>query len=92
MEPAEDTMNTPLETATLHPLDLPATEIANGLRKALVTSESVIAESVRRARAVCETLNPFTVIREDQALDTARAADRAIARGHCCPPQAATSR
>lgn len=79
-------MNTPLETATLHPLDLPAMEIASGIRKALFTSESVVAESLRRARAVSETLNPFTVIREDQAREAARAADRAVARGEAVGP------
>lgn len=79
-------MNTPLETATQHPLDLPAMEIANGIRKALFTSESVVAESLRRAKAVCETLNPFTVIREDQALEAARAADRAIASREAVGP------
>jgi Asp-tRNA(Asn)/Glu-tRNA(Gln) amidotransferase A subunit family amidase len=67
--------------AASHPLDLPATEIASGIREGRFTSESVVAESIRRAKAVSATLNPFAVIREEQALEAARAADRAAARG-----------
>ncbi len=65
----------------MHPLDLPSVEIARGIREGRFTSEEVVSESIRRANAVSSTLNPFTVIRDDQALEAARMADRAAARG-----------
>lgn len=64
-----------------HPLDLAATEIAAGIRTGAFNAETVVAESIRRAKAVSATLNPFTLIREEKALEAARAADRAVARG-----------
>ncbi len=64
-----------------HPLDLPACEIARGIREQRFSAESVVAESIRRAKAVSSVLNPFVVIREEGALETARAADRAVERG-----------
>jgi Asp-tRNA(Asn)/Glu-tRNA(Gln) amidotransferase A subunit family amidase len=76
----------PAESAASHPLDLPATEIARGIREGQFSSESIVAESIRRARLVTATLNAFTVIREDQALEAARAADRVIARGEAAAP------
>ncbi len=63
-----------------HPLDLPASEIASGVRAGRFTAEAVVGESIRRARIVSETLNPFAVIREEQALEAARKADQAVAR------------
>ncbi|MDB5554361.1 MAG: amidase protein [Rhizobium sp.] len=75
-------MNMPITTTvTNHPLDLPATAIASGIRSGAFTAEAVVAESLRRAKAVSKTLNAFVVIREAQALEAARAADRAAARG-----------
>ncbi|PKA42645.1 amidase [Rhizobium sullae] len=79
-------MSKPLETDMPHPLDLPAAAIATGIRQGRFTSESVVAESIRRAKAVCETLNPFTIIREEQALETAREADRSIVGGEATGP------
>ncbi|ULJ71874.1 amidase [Rhizobium gallicum] len=79
-------MSKPLETATPHPLDLPAMEIASGICQGRFASENVVAESIRRAKAVRETLNPFTVLREEQALEAAREADRAAARGEATGP------
>lgn len=76
----------PAESAASHPLDLPATEIARGIREGQFTSESIVSESIRRARLVTAKLNAFTVIREDQALEAARAADRVIARGEATAP------
>lgn len=85
MGPADMTTMTG-EPATAHPLDLPATEIASGIRHGHFTSESVVLESIRRARDVSAKLNPFTVIREGQALESARAADRAVAKGVATGP------
>lgn len=80
-------MNKPLETTTEpHPLDLPATGIADGIRTGRFTAETVVAESIRRARAVSPLLNPFAVIREEQALDAARKADQAVSRGEATGP------
>jgi len=80
-------MNKPLETTTEpHPLDLPATEIAGGIRAGRFTAEIVVAESIRRAKAVSPLLNPFAVIREEQALDAARKADQAVSRGEATGP------
>jgi Asp-tRNA(Asn)/Glu-tRNA(Gln) amidotransferase A subunit family amidase len=69
-----------------HPLDLTADEIANGIRSGAFSAEAVVAESIRRARAVNKTLNPFAVIREDQALEAARRADLAVERGETTGP------
>ncbi|NTF45945.1 amidase [Rhizobium rhizogenes] len=66
---------------TPHPLDLPATEIASGIRSGQFTSEAVVAESIRRAKSANATLNAFTVIREEQALASARKADRILSEG-----------
>jgi len=62
-----------------HPLDLPALQIASGIRNKHFSCEEVIGESIRRAKFVNAHLNAFTIIREQQALEVARAVDRAIA-------------
>jgi Asp-tRNA(Asn)/Glu-tRNA(Gln) amidotransferase A subunit family amidase len=64
-----------------HPLDLPTAEIATGIRTGAFSAETVVAESIRRAKAIKPALNPFVLIREDKALETALAVDGAIARG-----------
>ncbi len=75
-------MNKPQTTRTEHhPLDMPAVEIADGIRSHRFTAEAVVTESIRRAKAVNGTLNAFTVIREDAALTSARSADEAISKG-----------
>lgn len=68
-----------------HPLDLPATEIAAGIRAGEFSAEVVVAESLRRAKIVNETLNAFTLLREEAALAAARAADRRLADGGNIP-------
>lgn len=67
--------------AALHPLDLTAAEIAAGIRTRRFSAEAVVAESLKRGRVVNETLNAFTLLREDAALEAARAADRRVADG-----------
>jgi len=64
-----------------HPLDLPARRLAKTLRAGEASAEEVVAESLRRGRAIQGRLNPFTLLREEQAMEAARAADRAAARG-----------
>lgn len=69
-----------------HPLDLPATEIADGIRAGHFSAETVVAESLRRAKIVNPALNAFTVVREEAALAAAGAADRRRAEGGPLPP------
>lgn len=67
------------------PLDLPAVGIAAGIRAGHFSAEAVVAESLRRAKIVNETLNAFTLLREDAALVAAREVDRCIAGGGPVP-------
>lgn len=69
-----------------HPLDLPATDIAGGIRAGAFRCEDVVAESIRRAKVVQATLNPFTIIREEEALEAARKADASVQRGEGTGP------
>lgn len=76
----------PASHQTNHPLDLPAAGIASGISAGAFTAETVVSESLRRAKAVSQTLNPFAVIREEQALEAAREADQVVARGEVLGP------
>ncbi|MFD1983957.1 amidase [Mesorhizobium newzealandense] len=69
-----------------HPLDLTAKAIADGIRSGAFSAETVVGESIRRAKVVSQTLNPFAVIREEQALEAARQADLTVARGEATGP------
>ncbi|MDG3576599.1 amidase [Rhizobium sp. YJ-22] len=70
----------------IHPLDLPAMEIAAGIRTGRFSAEAVVCESLRRAKIVDGALNAFTLLREEAALAAARAADLRIASGEDVPP------
>ena len=59
-----------------HPLDLPAAKLAAKIRDGGVSAEAVVTESLRRAKAIQPKLNPFVLLREEQALEAARAIDR----------------
>ena len=59
-----------------HPLDLPASVMARKIREGSVSAEEVVSESLRRARAIQDRLNPFVLLREEKALAAAREADR----------------
>lgn len=72
-------------TPQAHPLDLPATEIAAGIRAGAFSAVSVVAESLRRAKIVDQSLNAFTLLREEAALASAREADRQVATGAATP-------
>lgn len=69
-----------------HPLDLNANAIADGIRSGAFSAETVVGESIRRAKAVNRMLNAFAVIREEQALEAARLADRTVARREATGP------
>lgn len=64
-----------------HPLDLKASEIAAGVRGGEFSAVAVVEESLRRAHAVQDELNAFTLIRDDQAMKAAHALDAAISSG-----------
>jgi len=71
-----------------HPLDLPAWQIALGIRERHFSCEEVVGESISRAKQVNTRLNAFTLIREQQALEAAQAIDQAIASGKPLGPLA----
>jgi Asp-tRNA(Asn)/Glu-tRNA(Gln) amidotransferase A subunit family amidase len=58
-----------------HPLDLHAPRLATRIREGAISAEAVVAESLRRAHAIQDSLNPFTLLRDEQALAAARAID-----------------
>ncbi|GLS22908.1 amidase [Labrys miyagiensis] len=64
-----------------HLLDLPATAIAGAIRRGEARAEDVVGESLRRARAIQDDLNAFTLICEQRALAAARRADEAVRAG-----------
>ncbi len=78
-------MTSPTPTE-LHPLDLPATAMAAGIRAGRFRAETVVGEAIARARAVSEPLNPFTLLREEQAMAAALEADLAVKRGEAVGP------
>jgi len=77
--------STPVTHPALHPLDQSASAIAADIRTGRVTVETIVSEALRRAHAA-SPLNAFTVIRDEQALLAARAADRAVAVGAALGP------
>ncbi|MFP5516088.1 MAG: amidase [Alphaproteobacteria bacterium] len=77
------TASTPTD---LHPLDLPATAMAAGIRTGRFRAATVVGEAIARARAVAGPLNPFTLLREEPAMAAAIAADLAVERGEATGP------
>ena len=69
-----------------HPLDLPASAIADAIRTHGVRTEEVVAESLRRARKAADSFNAFTLICEQRALAAARRADEAVMTGRPLGP------
>ena len=59
-----------------HTLDLPVPRLVAKIREGGVSAEAVVAESLRRAKAIQPRFNAFTLLREEQALEAARAIDR----------------
>ena len=62
-------------------LERPILEIAAMLRAGRLSSEQLTTLSVARAKASQPVINAFIAIREEKALQTARARDRELARG-----------
>src|SRR5580765_4984329 len=83
----EKTMNPAgMRRSQAHPLDLPASEIADGVRQLRFRAEDVVAESLRRAEACQAELNGFTLLRGERALAAARRADEAADAGRSLGP------
>jgi amidase len=63
-----------------------ATELAAAIRSGRTSSREVIEAHLRRIEAVNPAVNAVTVVLGEQALEAARAADRAVAGGGDLPP------
>lgn len=63
-----------------------AVELAEAIRSRQVSSQEVIGAHLRRIEAVNPSVNAVTVVLGEQALDAAKAADRAAAGGGDLPP------
>jgi amidase len=65
---------------------LSATELAKAIRTRQLSSHEVIQAHLRRIEAVNPSVNAVTVVLAEQALEAAKAADRAVADGDPLPP------
>jgi amidase len=63
-----------------------ALELADAIRSRQTSSQEVIEAQLRRIEAVNPSINAVTVVLGEQALDAAKAADRAVAGGDDLPP------
>jgi amidase len=63
-----------------------ALELAEAIRSRQVSSQEVIESHLRRIEAVNPSVNAVTVVLDEQALEAAKAADRAVAAGSDLPP------
>jgi amidase len=63
-----------------------ATDLAGAIRSRQASSQEVIEAHLRRIEAVNPAVNAVTVVLAEQALDAAKAADRAVAGGGDLPP------
>ena len=63
-----------------------AMDLAEAIRSRQVSSLEVIEAHLRRIEAVNPAVNAITVVLAEQALDAAKAADRALAGGVALPP------
>jgi Asp-tRNA(Asn)/Glu-tRNA(Gln) amidotransferase A subunit family amidase len=59
----------------------PATEIAEGIKNRVLSSEAVVRNALERIEQVNGPLNCFVFTYPDEAIELARAADAAVARG-----------
>jgi amidase len=64
---------------------LSATELAQAIRSRQVSSRDLIGAHLRRIEAVNPLINAVTVVMGEQALEAAKAADRAVAGGGDLP-------
>jgi amidase len=65
---------------------LSATELAEAIRSKQASSQEVIEAHLRRIEDVNPSINAVTVVLGEQAVEAAKAADRAVARGGDLPP------
>ncbi|HEX6551665.1 MAG TPA: amidase [Ktedonobacteraceae bacterium] len=63
-----------------------ATELAEAIRSRHISSQEVIEAHLRRIEVVNPSVNAVTVVLGEQALEAAKAADRAVAAGDDLPP------
>jgi amidase len=63
-----------------------ATELAEVIRSREASSREVVEAHMRRIEEVNPSINAITVLLDEQALEAATAADRAVARGGDLPP------
>jgi hypothetical protein len=63
-----------------------ALELADAIRSRQTSSQEVIESHLRRIEAVNPSINAVTVVLGEQALEAAKAADRAVAGGGELPP------
>ena len=63
-----------------------ATELAHAIRSRQTSSQEVIESHLRRIEAVNPSINAVTVVLGEQAIEAAKAADRAVAGGGELPP------
>lgn len=63
-----------------------ATELAEAIRSRQTSSQEVVEDHLRRIEAVNPSINAVTVVLGEQALEAAKAADRAVAGGGDLPP------
>jgi amidase len=63
-----------------------ATELAQAIRSKQASSREVVEAHLRRIEAVNPSVNAVTVVLGEQAVEAAKAADRAVARGGDLPP------
>jgi amidase len=63
-----------------------ATDLAEAIRSRQTSSQEVIEAHLRRIEAVNPSVNAITVVLGEQAVEAAKAADRAVASGSDLPP------
>jgi amidase len=63
-----------------------ATDLAEAIRSRQASSQEVIEAHLRRIEAVNPSVNAVTVVLGEQAIEAAKAADRAVAAGDALPP------
>jgi amidase len=63
-----------------------AMELAEAIRSRQISSQEVIEAHLRRIEAVNLSVNAVTLVLAEQALEAAKAADRAVAGGGALPP------
>ena len=71
---------------TTDPTRMSALELAHAIRSKAASSEEVVAAHLHRIAALNPSINAVTVVLEEEALEAAKKADAAVARGMELPP------